>query len=187
MGSWKLKKITPLPTPYFQLLTSHYFMVTLKRHSNFVLLLLAVFYITTACNKVQNCSPQNNRCRANLVTLDDFGNEQALTVDSLSLFIIEPQWKSINENTPKVSSLNFPVSHSANHITLALKTRAQWDTLHVYYNTQKQFNNVECGLSFTYHIEKVEHTQYNINQIRISSPNIDENKDTNLHFIFSRR
>ncbi len=121
------------------------------------------------------------------MTLDDFGNEQALTLDTLSLLIIEPQWKSINDSTLQVSKLNFPVFHKTNHITLALNTRQQWDTLEVYYNTQKQFNNVECGLSFTYHIEKVEHTQYNIDQIRISSPNIDENKDTNLHFIFSRR
>lgn len=141
----------------------------------------------TACDRTRNCPPQNNELRVAFFTLDQNNKEKAHKLDSMYLYIIEPQQHTVYEKATQPGSLMFPLSHSAKQMKLRFKANTQWDTLSISYTTQRLFNNIDCGFSFNYHITAMSSTQHSaLSQIRITNPTIDEHKDTNIHFIFSR-
>lgn len=152
----------------------------------FIYLLVVLSTFWCSCNKTQNCLPQNNKCRINFVVFNDYQQIEPYSIDSLSVYVIEPTYKAIYEAVSQLSTCELPLSHKASQIKIALQCNGIWDSIQIQYHLQKQFQNTECGFNISYHLQSTAHTQHLLQDIHIKNPTIDENKNLNLYFVFGR-
>ena len=108
----------------------------------------------------------------------------ASKIDIDTLYALTQKDNNLLLKAVQVGEIALPLNNASNESSFVISMGESKDTIRVLYDKQLLFKSVKCGVTYTYIITKIEHSNNLLQKIIISNSSIDVISKENIQLVF---